>query len=585
MPGMAVWKLFVFSGESKKIPRSNVVDLNCAVCDATADGQHFGAEACRACAAFFRRTIARRLRYVCRFDDDCDINQACRSLCRSCRLAKCYSVGMNNRAVRSQYTTTIVRPTARKTNPSHLLLNYPSTDQQPLLVSPTPIYQTSSSMSTPQKTPFLDCSSPENSSTTYSVFERKESSSLISSVNQPEDNVVVVVDDGYHKSEIASEDIVEIKAQGCFVDRKALPPTHPILAKMLIGFEGLQRRRDVSFSRARECNGYTTRIFIERQIFDVHQYYRNIRMEIEWVAEMLSTFDGYCTLPNADKVTLFKYYWIHFIVLERSFDTYRVIGPSFADMRLVFANGDILDVINCNYDLKNVSDRDQAEVKCISQPWFKRCAKEQLMPVKKLQPTEVEMIFALGLMLWKLPAEVLSELSEQAVNTAEQMANILVSELVYLIGNTEQIVLQRKEDIIIRLSIGTLMQSPINLRLNYPDFAQLDVLNLIGHVECSAEDILEHVISTQTDLLAVLHVINSQPIDDLIGCVKQQFLSSDQPCSFMFSVEYRVRDVIFPPQDQTIRLMNERTNEYLEISKLFASVDNLHLLFKRGFNQ
>src|SRR5690349_20537463 len=41
--------------------------LTCAVCGSDADGQHFGADACRACAAFFRRTVARGLKYVCRF--------------------------------------------------------------------------------------------------------------------------------------------------------------------------------------------------------------------------------------------------------------------------------------------------------------------------------------------------------------------------------------------------------------------------------------------------------------------------------------------------------------------------------------
>jgi len=45
----------------------------CAVCGSGADGQHFGADACRACAAFFRRTVARGLKYVCRFSGDCEV--------------------------------------------------------------------------------------------------------------------------------------------------------------------------------------------------------------------------------------------------------------------------------------------------------------------------------------------------------------------------------------------------------------------------------------------------------------------------------------------------------------------------------
>ena len=51
-------------------------NLTCAICGDKADGQHFGADACRACAAFFRRTIAGKLKYVCRFEDGCEINKS-----------------------------------------------------------------------------------------------------------------------------------------------------------------------------------------------------------------------------------------------------------------------------------------------------------------------------------------------------------------------------------------------------------------------------------------------------------------------------------------------------------------------------
>jgi hypothetical protein len=48
----------------------------CSICEERADGYHFGIVSCRACAAFFRRYIANKLKYVCRFEDNCEINKS-----------------------------------------------------------------------------------------------------------------------------------------------------------------------------------------------------------------------------------------------------------------------------------------------------------------------------------------------------------------------------------------------------------------------------------------------------------------------------------------------------------------------------
>uniref|UniRef100_A0AC34Q768 Nuclear receptor domain-containing protein n=1 Tax=Panagrolaimus sp. JU765 TaxID=591449 RepID=A0AC34Q768_9BILA len=40
----------------------------CVVCDDESDGLHFGQHTCRACAAFFRRTVSLKLEYTCKHD-------------------------------------------------------------------------------------------------------------------------------------------------------------------------------------------------------------------------------------------------------------------------------------------------------------------------------------------------------------------------------------------------------------------------------------------------------------------------------------------------------------------------------------
>lgn len=47
----------------------------CKICNSDAHGFHFGILACRACAAFFRRTVAENKIYKCRQNCSCPIRK------------------------------------------------------------------------------------------------------------------------------------------------------------------------------------------------------------------------------------------------------------------------------------------------------------------------------------------------------------------------------------------------------------------------------------------------------------------------------------------------------------------------------
>lgn len=69
----------------------------CTVCDSpNATNYHFGAQSCKACAAFFRRSIAMGQSYECLGDGSrpCKIDHTLRLNCRHCRLKKCLRAGM-----------------------------------------------------------------------------------------------------------------------------------------------------------------------------------------------------------------------------------------------------------------------------------------------------------------------------------------------------------------------------------------------------------------------------------------------------------------------------------------------------------
>ncbi|PIC24212.1 hypothetical protein B9Z55_017631 [Caenorhabditis nigoni] len=49
------------------------LESKCAICLGVGDGFHFGAEACKACTAFFRRCIQLKKTFQCRGNGNCDV--------------------------------------------------------------------------------------------------------------------------------------------------------------------------------------------------------------------------------------------------------------------------------------------------------------------------------------------------------------------------------------------------------------------------------------------------------------------------------------------------------------------------------
>ncbi|UMM33703.1 hypothetical protein L5515_007080 [Caenorhabditis briggsae] len=73
-------------------------EIFCQICDLPAHGNHFGAITCRACSAFFRRSLIDRSgeNFKClRGNDSCQLKYSGKFYCKKCRLKKCYEVGMN----------------------------------------------------------------------------------------------------------------------------------------------------------------------------------------------------------------------------------------------------------------------------------------------------------------------------------------------------------------------------------------------------------------------------------------------------------------------------------------------------------
>ncbi|KAI6205624.1 hypothetical protein M3Y94_00813000 [Aphelenchoides besseyi] len=74
----------------------------CKICSAHATGFHFNAQACSACAAYYRRAVVLSRSYKCvTGKNECVIFYKERSLCKRCRFAKCEEMGMRKDLVQT----------------------------------------------------------------------------------------------------------------------------------------------------------------------------------------------------------------------------------------------------------------------------------------------------------------------------------------------------------------------------------------------------------------------------------------------------------------------------------------------------
>nr|XP_020451036.1 uncharacterized protein LOC109957484 isoform X2 [Monopterus albus] len=67
----------------------------CQVCGDDASGCHYGAVTCGSCKVFFKRAAAGKQNHLCAGRNDCTIDKLRRKNCASCRLKRCYMLGMS----------------------------------------------------------------------------------------------------------------------------------------------------------------------------------------------------------------------------------------------------------------------------------------------------------------------------------------------------------------------------------------------------------------------------------------------------------------------------------------------------------
>ncbi|KAI6184811.1 hypothetical protein M3Y97_00636200 [Aphelenchoides bicaudatus] len=91
-----------FDSKQNLTPQTSSEEL-CRICGNLHDGVHFSVPSCRACSAFYRRSVVETRVYICKDgNNECQLqNVEQRKICRACRLAKCIAEGMQSSAVQA----------------------------------------------------------------------------------------------------------------------------------------------------------------------------------------------------------------------------------------------------------------------------------------------------------------------------------------------------------------------------------------------------------------------------------------------------------------------------------------------------
>lgn len=81
---------------------NNGSEKSCKVCGDKALGYNFNVVSCESCKAFFRRNGLKNQKLTCPFNNKCEISVVTRRFCQSCRLNKCFEVGMKKEFIMSE---------------------------------------------------------------------------------------------------------------------------------------------------------------------------------------------------------------------------------------------------------------------------------------------------------------------------------------------------------------------------------------------------------------------------------------------------------------------------------------------------
>lgn len=356
----------MFSPEQKPQMESNTSSV-CGVCGDASDGQHFGAIACRACAAFFRRSTVTERKYICRFEGDCNIGKDVRCMCRACRLRKCVELGMNAKSVQRNRDGLGSR-SERKTAANGAVKS----------VEPLPSMPETSAGPAPAPTSVSDIRAP-----------------CTAQPCSPQDRPVAL------PTPVITHMPDELRPQ--------VPPAVsdylfglPLIGQAIVGYRKLVSLRRTA--RTLHPGHHIQKLFEEKTEWREINFKGTtamLRTDVSLAADMVNDhFPPFSVLETDHKQRLFRNFFAVFILIERAYLSSRFF-PDKEDDRFAFSHSAYFEINNLakyyECDTVKVEPSEAAKVFKPTYDVIRRCLKD---PMAELKFTEAEMVGLLALSLW-----------------------------------------------------------------------------------------------------------------------------------------------------------------------------------------
>ncbi|CAJ0579868.1 unnamed protein product, partial [Mesorhabditis spiculigera] len=346
------------------------VDPGCVVCEGPAHGTHFGVPACRACAAFFRRSYVLGRDYKCRKQTGrCNISKDTRFLCRGCRLEKCIRLGMTPDNVQCDKETL---PAPSKARPQKAEM-----EEKPLEL-------------------------PETSGTPDKPF----------------------VAPYYEK-----EDPPEVKVQACAeVDRMTKRVEDILTAKppsldTPFHLTALQKMT-IATQKLRAGINPNPEVLPHVTLFTpFHRYWQ--KMLEDWATWMMHC-DEFAQLELDQKFLILKHTWSSLTRLDKISISIDAFGEEAISRRKCYMTKDHCVTRDTTFDTSAVSTLDYQELYRSVAPILEQAFEEVARPLLNHKVTHFEFVFLMSLSMWNVETWGVSEATLRAAETfRERISNEL----------------------------------------------------------------------------------------------------------------------------------------------------------------
>ncbi|CAJ0608939.1 unnamed protein product [Cylicocyclus nassatus] len=358
----------------------------CAVCEMPSSGLHFGVSCCRACAAFFRRTLSLRLKYKCRFSGSCEVTQKKRYSCRHCRFEKCVRVGMRKEMVQMANVSNV----------------------------PDPYDGAKPSSSNPgSNASYSSCSPPEPVYRIPAIVRNDNYQHI-------QNGSYVNTSSTFHFTN--AQMILKAKIDVLFdmeFNLNAFPYAIP-----------LSVCQQAMIAYANHCQHWPQcRIgkTHEADVIDIEHLLRDTYIEIEYLAEFAMSLQPFSQLPKDQKWLLFRNFWPGFFELDRCFHTCKILGYDINDERSVCLDGTIVNFKGHVARLDIVSDLNEEQIKKLMRPTHDLFRDLVTVPFKRLRPNEFELLYMVICCMWNV--KHIPNVTKETINIAEQVKNRLAEDV------------------------------------------------------------------------------------------------------------------------------------------------------------